>query len=137
MKTHNHHRIIDIPEPFKQFLVEIRFDHPYWSIFTADMGGPTFDNTYPDVNDYLRDYQNSAAIMDQLAHALMALAFPGAPEQQAGAAAMTPTMTRSAVVTPTVSTDAVSEIQRFKALMDQGIITEEEFTAKKRQLLGI
>ncbi|MBR6677388.1 MAG: SHOCT domain-containing protein [Oscillospiraceae bacterium] len=36
-----------------------------------------------------------------------------------------------------MSVDAVSEIQRFKALVDQGILTEEEFAAKKRQLLGI
>ena len=33
--------------------------------------------------------------------------------------------------------DAVTEIQRFKTLLDQGIITEEEFAAKKKQLLGI
>jgi hypothetical protein len=33
--------------------------------------------------------------------------------------------------------DPVAEIQKYKTLLDQGIITEEEFTAKKRQLLGI
>ena len=33
--------------------------------------------------------------------------------------------------------DVVAEIQRYKKLMDDGILTEEEFTAKKRQLLGI
>ena len=128
-------RHFDIPEPFQKFLVEIRFDHPYWHIFTADMGGPTFNNSFPDVNDYLRDYQNSAAIMEQLAHALMELAFPSAPVQQAGSFA--PVMSGQTIATPAVPIDAVSEIQRFKALMDQGIITEEEFTAKKRQLLGI
>lgn len=34
-------------------------------------------------------------------------------------------------------TDAAEEIRKFKALMDDGIITAEEFEAKKKQLLGI
>lgn len=126
----------DIPEPFQKFVIEIHFQqHPYWSFYTADMGGPTFSNTSPDANAYLRDYNNKVGIMDQLARALMELAFPGAGMQQAGA--IDPVMSTQAVVTPTMSVDAVSEIQRFKALVDQGILTEEEFAAKKRQLLGI
>ena len=126
---------IDISEPFKVFLVEIQFEHPYWSVFTADMTGPTFDNDIPDVDDYLRDYHSKAETMGQLARALMQVAFPGAPEQQV--AATTAPMAGQTVVTPTMSMDAVAEIQRFKDLMDQGIITEEEFAAKKRQLLGL
>ena len=31
----------------------------------------------------------------------------------------------------------MNEIQRYKALLDAGVLTEEEFVAKKRQLLGI
>ena len=61
--------------------------------------GMCFDDERPDLNDYLQSYEEKAKVMDELAHALMNLAFPGAPEQ--------------------------------------GIITEEEFAAKKRQLLGI
>ena len=38
---------------------------------------------------------------------------------------------------PAVPADAVNEIQRYKALLDAGVLTEEEFVAKKRQLLGI
>ena len=38
----------------------------------------------------------------------------------------------------TPSEDSVLEnIEKYKRLLDAGIITEEEFTAKKRQLLGI
>ena len=33
--------------------------------------------------------------------------------------------------------NTVAEIKRFKDLLEQGVITEEEFAAKKRQLLGI
>lgn len=125
----------DIPEPFNAFNVEIRFAHPYWSFFTADMSGPTFDNTYPDVNDYLREYQESATTIEQLAEALMEVAFPGAAVQAAGS----PVTAARAGTEPTSSApvDTVTELQRYKALLEQGIITEEEFTAKKRQLLGI
>ena len=41
------------------------------------------------------------------------------------------------VMNSSMPVDAVAEIQRFKALMDQGIISEAEFEAKKRQLLGL
>lgn len=35
------------------------------------------------------------------------------------------------------SAGAADEIRKFKALMDDGIITPEEFEAKKKQLLGL
>lgn len=144
----HYHRTFDIPEPFKNFNVEIRFNHPYWRLFTADMSGPTFNNDYPSVDDYLRQYNEKAATMEDLARALMEVAFPGAPDLGSdpiitttiNMAGFNPAATRSAPVAAAPaagSGDVVAEIQRFKQLMDQGIITEEEFTAKKRQLLGI
>ena len=33
--------------------------------------------------------------------------------------------------------NAVEELKQYKSLLDAGVITEEEFAAKKRQLLGI
>lgn len=123
----------DIPEPFQNFNVEIRFEHPYWDVFQADMKGPTFNNSDPDINCYLDEYHRDAATMEELAQALMQIAFPGASEQSTATAAGV--MTAAAPAAAPV--DAVAEIQKFKALMDQGVITEEEFAAKKRQLLGI
>ena len=117
----------DIPEPFRNFNVEIYFDHPYWNVFTADMSGPTFNNEFPDADDYMREYGERFVTMERLAMALMEVAFPGGAQQPV----------QEAVVNAAGQVDAVTEIQRFKALLDQGIITEEEFTAKKRQLLGI
>ena len=38
---------------------------------------------------------------------------------------------------PAPVADAPTEIRKFKALLDDGIITEEEFQAKKKQLLGL
>ena len=69
--------------------------------------------------------------------ALMGIAFPNtssdpiSPEEFAISRAIN----RAAPVSNQV--DTVEELKRYKALLDQGILTEEEFAAKKRQLLGL
>jgi len=123
----------DVPEPFEKFNVEIYFDHPYWDVFTADMSGPSFDDDMPDERDYMHSYKENIATMEQLARAIMRVAFPDAPEQTAQNGGIV--VNASASVTAPV--DAVAEIKRYKDLLEQGVITEEEFTAKKKQLLGI
>ena len=67
-----------------------------------------------------------------LARNLMQLIAPGAPETGAASAAQTaaPAQTGGAP-------NAVEELRQYKSLLDAGVITEEEFAAKKRQLLGI
>lgn len=46
--------------------------------------------------------------------------------------------TAESVVTTSIQEPSpADEIRKFKALLDEGIITEEEFQAKKRQLLGL
>ena len=122
-------RSIDLHEPFEKFCVEIRFEHPYWSVMKSEPKGPTFNDSDPSANDYLKEYNEMVTELDKLAHGLMEIAFPGAPEQRVGQNGMG----QSAVP----SGDVVAELQRFKELVGQGIITEEEFAAKKRQLLGI
>ena len=37
----------------------------------------------------------------------------------------------------TVTLDAADEIRKFKQLLDEGLISQEEFIAKKKQLLGL
>ena len=62
---------------------------------------------------------------------LMQFIAPGAPETGAGAAqTAAPAQTGGAP-------NAVEELKQYKSLLDAGVITEEEFAAKKRQLLGI
>lgn len=39
--------------------------------------------------------------------------------------------------TPTVTTSPADEIRKYKELLDLGAITQEEFDAKKKELLGI
>ena len=41
----------------------------------CDMDGPRFNNTHPDVNNYLRDYQRSMEEIEKLVVALNAVAF--------------------------------------------------------------
>jgi len=33
--------------------------------------------------------------------------------------------------------DMIAELKQLKELVDEGILTEEEFTAKKKQILGL
>lgn len=33
--------------------------------------------------------------------------------------------------------DSIEEIKKYKALMEEGVISQQEFDAKKSQLLGI
>lgn len=129
--------IVDIPEPFKKFEIEIHFDHPYQPpVYSADKKGPEFSYSDPDVNDYLLQYENDVRLMEEMARALMEVAFPGALERR-----VVPDGAASAgsgnVSAPGVPVDTVEELKRFKELLDKGILTEEEFMAKKRQLLGI
>jgi len=53
--------------------------------------------------------------------------FPSAPQ---------PVQAAPAISAPQTSS-AADEIRKFKSLLDDGIITQEEFNAKKKQLLGL
>jgi len=122
----------DVPEPFRKFNVELHFDHPYWTVIKCDMDGPRFDNNYPDVNNYIRDYENCIKVMEKLATSLKTVAFPGMPEQVTGSGGA---QAMAATVQPPA--DPIEEIKKYKSLMEEGIISKEEFEAKKKQLLGI
>lgn len=123
-------RFYDIPEPFKKFQVSIYVDHPYWSLLECDRSGPTFDNDYPDVNDYMNRYQEGYWLMENLAQCLMMVAFPDAPaegaqQEEQPAAAAAPAQ------------DAVTQLKQYKQLLDDGVITQADFDAKKKQLMGL
>lgn len=123
---------MDIPEPFKQFHVEIRFDHPYWNTVRCDTYGPTFSNDYPDVDDYLNEYRDTMEEIEGLVQAIKAVAFPNAVEQEIALGAG-PSSAQAAQP----PADAIEEIRKYKTLMEEGILSDEEFGAKKKQLLGI
>ncbi|EHQ90655.1 DUF4428 domain-containing protein [Desulfosporosinus youngiae] len=124
----------DIPEPFQAFNVELHFDHPNWTVLKCDMDGPRFNNTLPDVNNYLRSYQQSIEELEKLVAALRTVAFPGTAEQSVGLGAVG---MQAAYTTMAPPTDPIEEIKKYKTLMEEGIISQQEFEAKKKQLLGI
>lgn len=126
--------VFDVPEPFQAFNVELYFDHPYWTVIKCDMEGPRFNNTHPDVNDYIRDYQRNIEELEKLVTAFRTVAFPDSLEQSVSIGAAGTQAVHMASAPPA---DAIEEIKKYKALMEDGIISQQEFDAKKRQLLGI
>ena len=119
--------------PVKQFTVEVRLNHPYWKKFQGEVDAPGYDRHQPEVEDYLKEYRAKSGELLELAKHLMRLIDPAAKERWDGAA----TEKKAAAKPAAAPVDVVTEIQRYKGLLDAGIITEEEFTAKKRQLMGI
>lgn len=124
----------DAQQPVQQYHIILTLDHPYLTELRGDLDGPDFSFLVPDLPETTRKYEELLASLDVLAQNLMKLFAPDAPIQEMDSTGTQPFQTAPADAAPV---DAVAEIQRFKALMDQGILTEEEFTAKKRQLLGI
>jgi hypothetical protein len=120
----------DQPELFHAFSIELQLNHPYWNRIEMEKNGPSFSSDFPDINDYLNEYQDDTRMLEDMVQALMKVAFPKAPVlaaqkvQEASAAAP-------------AAPDTVTELRRYKALMEEGILTAEEFEAKKKQLLGI
>ncbi|NLE24971.1 MAG: DUF4428 domain-containing protein [Clostridiaceae bacterium] len=126
----------NINEPFKAFNIELHFDHPYWTVISCDMSGPTFSNSHPSITNYLSSYQQNIEEIEKLVNALKEVAFPNAIEKSI---AFGSESSSARSVNPTFATtvDSIEEIKKYKALMDEGIISQEEFDAKKKQLLGI
>lgn len=116
---------VELPVPLKYFYVELTLNHPYWGDVSRKMYGPRFKRDDPSVRQYLDDYDLTVGKLHKMATALMKMINPNAGEVYEGGDAQAP------------KTDAVSEIKRYKELLDAGVITEAEFAAKKRLLLGI
>lgn len=112
----------NIPKPLQAFNVELHFDHPYWTVIKCDMDGPRFDNHRPDVNDYIRSYQRSMEELENLVAAFKMVAFPEAPEQSIGLSSAGAQAMHSTTAPPA---DAIEEIKKYKALMEDGIMEFE------------
>lgn len=123
-------RNMDIKEPFQCFNVELRFKHPYWRTFRCDMTGPKFSNDNPSVPEYLSAYDRDIEELEKLVNALMTVCFPNVGQVNTAAGAGFDGYIQQ-------PTDAAAEIKKYKELLEEGILTEEEFQTKKRQLLGI
>lgn len=116
------------------FKLELTMEHPYWDGVHSWIGdAPKFDDSSPSVASFMRKYDKAAEALHTLAVSLMELLCPGAPEIKVSSGI--PAGGEAARAVPV--TDPVEEIKKYKALLDSGIITDEEFSAKKRQILGI
>ena len=122
--------------PVRRFNVEVTLDDPYWKSFRDELNAPDFSSFDPSVNDYLCDYDNKVSELHDMAFALARVMNPAAREiwdDDAAAASAQP----AAPVQAAPAVDTVAELQKYKKLLDTGVLTEEEFAAKKKQLLGI
>lgn len=134
-------RYISMPDvsclnPFQKYYVHLELDHPYRKVKKDyKETGPGFDSLHASIEGYLQAYENYSAEMRAMAENLMAIINPDAPRRQVAAQPMPGD--RAVPAAPAAPADPVAEIQKYKALLDSGAITEEEFAAKKRQLLGI
>ena len=122
----------DLPAPVQRFNLDLTLDHPYWHDCHWKVNAPDFNRTEPDIAEYIQDYRNGVEEMHKLALRLIRFMNPGAKERPAQSAK---SAAQAAPAAPAVN--AVEELPKYKALLDAGVITEEEFAAKKRQLLGI
>ncbi|MEG2420597.1 MAG: DUF4428 domain-containing protein, partial [Oscillospiraceae bacterium] len=134
---HHHNRYVDIPEPFQQFNVELRLDHPYWKVIQCDMSGPVISSSYPDVNDFMNDYARDRQTVGELVYALATVAFPDATECSDGQPAPSAQPAAAPQSPPAAGQDPVEQLRKYKQLMEDGVIDADEFAAKKKQLLGL
>ncbi|WP_313527438.1 DUF4428 domain-containing protein [Anaerotignum sp.] len=125
--------IVDLPEPFKAFHIHIKFEHPYWNNMDFRVSGPTFSNEYPDVNEYIKEYTEQITNLEAFINAFRRITFSDVKAQPAD----NNPASQSSHSGSSSDSDPVAEIKKYKELMEGGIITEEEFSEKKRQLLRI
>ncbi len=124
----------NVPNPVEKFAVEITLDHPYWTGFYKETGAPKFDTEHPSTIDYLDDYTQKTEELHALAQNLMQIIDPQAQEKVIDPNAPTQSAPQ---VAPVQTEDPTVALPKYKALLDAGIITAEEFEAKKKQLLGL
>ena len=114
--------------------MEITLDHPYWKSFYKETGAPKFDSNQPSTIDYLDDYTQKTEGLHALAQNLMQIIDPQAQEKVIDPHAATQSAPQAA---PVQTEDPTVALPKYKALLDAGVITAEEFEAKKKQLLGL
>ena len=87
----------------------------------------------------MQEYENMTSELHARAENLLRLINPTAMTQTDRAPALDAAPAPIAPAAPVSGSadDVIAQIQKYKGLLDAGLITEEEFTAKKRQLMGI
>lgn len=112
--------------PFDDFNIEITLKNPYWHRLEVTVGAPSLGNP-PDAYEYLSEYNEEIALLNDLANTLASNCFSASPISQS----------HDLSSASLDFEDPVEEIKKYKELLDSGIITAEEFNAKKKQIMGI
>ena len=133
---------LDVRRPFEEFYIEFELEHPYWESVRWTKVAPNFDYNYPSAERYIQNYEGEVEELHVMALNLMQVLNPMAQEvhtdeEALGAGARAAVESRNENPAIASEGDVFEQLQKYKSLMDAGIITEEEFTAKKRQLMGI
>lgn len=124
--------------PFKKWKIVIKLSHPWGGGISDKEGAVWFTDEHPSVQEGLDNYYNSFDKYKKIVMAIKRVCCPNAQivddskKLSEGGEQM---VSESANVNSGVG--AADEIKKFKELLDQGIISQEEFDAKKKQLLGI
>ena len=127
----------NVEPPLRHFYVEISLDHPYWKSMRWELDAPEFDRDYPSAASYLQKYEENGEDLRTLAKNLMQLIDPTAREEGEDAPAAPRIPIPTVAPTTMAAATVAEELKQYKALLDAGVLTPEEFAAKKRQLLGI
>ena len=129
----------DVASPADTFHVELTFDHPYWDNIVWDWTGVSFDSDSPSVEAFLSCYEDKTESLHTLALNLAHLMNPNVKEMTAGEKKQAAKQETGFLEEQKQSSesDTIEQLQKYKGLLDAGVITEEEFAAKKKQLLGI
>ena len=117
--------------------MEITLEHPYWKSFYKETGAPKFNSDQPSTIDYLDDYTQKTEGLHALAQNLMQIIDPQVQEQVIDFHAATKSTQSAPQAAPVQAEDPTVALPKYKALLDAGVITAEEFEAKKKQLLGL
>ena len=129
----------DVASPADTFHVELTFDHPYWDNIKWDWTGVSFASDSPSVEAFLSCYEDKTESLHTLALNLAHLMNPNVKEMTAGEKKQAAKQEPGSLEEQKQSSesDTIEQLQKYKGLLDAGVITEEEFAAKKKQLLGI
>lgn len=124
----------EMPRPFEDFIITLRFDHPYWNEKVIKVSAPNFNERRPSEREYMADFERKHNEMIDLANAIVKTMFPSSKMSDgSGTVASAP----SAAAEKPSEEQVISIIRDYKKLLDEGIITQEEFDGKKKALLGL
>lgn len=109
--------------PVNNFVLEFRVNNQYWKVLHHEFSAPGISDN--DIAGYIKNYARARSIVEAASQEMLSF-FPGAQAQ-----------TATADSRGSSAASVADDLKKFKELLDGDIITQEEFNAKKKQLLGI